>query len=283
VRDDRRRQAGAAAACDDEVDLPRYDRPVEGTYELGTWRRFVGTPPAHDFALDPAKTALVVVDLQRKLCDRTATRGLGARLRESDPAAGEAFFERLERVVLPNVERLLASFRERGLAVLHFVVGPAQPDASDLPPAFRRLYVQAAGAEESETIHAGSPEFEIVPQAQPLPGEPVVHKLTYGGFTGTDAERILRDLDVRSLVLVGGNAHVCVESTGRAAADLGFLVTAVEDAVIDYEPLMYDAALITFGTVLGRVLSTDEVIAELGGPLDDSGGGELGELVVRQP
>ncbi len=255
---------------------------MAGTYELGTWRRLVGRSPAHDFTLDPATTALVVVDLQRKICDRTATRGLGARLRETDPVAADAFFDRLEHVVLPNVVRLLASFRERGLIVLHFVVGPNRPDARDLPQAFRRLYVQAGGLDESGAIHAGSPEFEIVPQVKPQPGETVVHKLTYGGFTSTGAEGLLRNMGIESLVLVGGNAHVCVEATGRAAADLGFLVTAVEDAVIDYEPLMHDAAMITFATILGRVVSTDDIIAELGA-LDDSGRGEVGDLGVRQP
>jgi nicotinamidase-related amidase len=287
VRDDRRGEARATGAGDHEIHGLAaggrgYDPRMAGTYELGSWRHVAGRSPASDFVLDPATTALVVVDLQRKICDRTAARGLGARLRETDPVAADVFFDRLENVVLPNVERLLAAFRERGLTVLHFVVGPNRADALDLPQAFRRLYVQAGGAGDGGAIHAGSPEFEIVPQARPEPGETVVHKLTYGGFTSTGAEGLLRNLGIESLVLVGGNAHVCVEATGRAAADLGFLVTAVEDAVIDYEPLMFDAAMITFASILGRVASTREVIAELGA-LDDARLAEGGDLAVRQP
>lgn len=206
--------------------------------------------------LDPATTALVVVDMQRKSCDRTVKRGLAAWLRESDPNGAAAYFDRLEGLVIPNIQRLLAFFRQQGLVVMHFVVGPGTSDARDLPRAFRHLYQQCGGRDDVGVIHSGSPEFEIVPQAAPKSGERVIHKLTYGGFTGTGAEGLLRNMGIEAVVLVGGNTHVCVESTGRAAADLGFMVTAVEDALIDYEPLMHDAAMITFSTILGRVLST---------------------------
>jgi biuret amidohydrolase len=234
------------------------------TYEVGRWRDVAAGIPSPVVAMDADRTALILVDLQRKSCDRSAARGLGAWMRTWDAGAAEAYFERLETVVVPNVRQLLAFFRERSMPVVHFVVGPLRPDGRDMPPAFRTVYEESSGAvDETTVIHAGSPEFEIIPDAAPLAGEPVFHKRGYGGFTGTGAETTLRNLGIDTLVLVGGTAHVCVESTGRAAADLGFSVVAVEDAVIDYEPLMYDAAMITFSTIVGKVLTTAEVLHEL--------------------
>jgi nicotinamidase-related amidase len=238
-------------------------RDVTSTYEAGDWRRLVAAAESAEPALVATTSALVVVDVQRKSCDRTTERGLAAWLRESNPAAAEKYFDRLEQVVVPNIERLLAAFRARHLVVLHFLVGPRRLDAGDLPFAFRYRYRASGGEGDSGLIHAGSPEFEPLPQVAPGPEEIVIHKTTYGGLTGTGAESLLRNLGVESLVLCGGTAHICVESTGRTAADLGFRVVAVEDAIVDYDPLFFDTSMATFATLLGRVLPTDRVLEEI--------------------
>jgi nicotinamidase-related amidase len=86
-----------------------------------------------------------------------------------------------------------------------------------------------------------------------------------GGFTGTGADQLLRGLGVRTIVMVGGHTHACVEATARVAADLGYGVVVVEDAVINYLPLMHDAAMVNFASFIGRVTTTDDILSELTG------------------
>ncbi|MFC2058051.1 cysteine hydrolase family protein [Chloroflexota bacterium] len=216
-----------------------------------------------DFGLELQKTALVVVDMQRKIGDRKSTRGLARTLYQADPELAEAYFTRLEQVVVPNIQKLLKFFRERNLKIMHFVVGPALPTAEDMPFAFRLTGLKALAAEESGVIHKGTPEFEIVDELKPGENELVVHKVTMGGFTGTGAELLLRNMGIDGIILVGGHTHGCLESTGRVAADLGFKVVVPEDATINILPLMHDASMINFASHIGRVTTTDELLSEL--------------------
>ena len=229
-------------------------------YEIGKWRELASGRKI-DFRLELPRTALVCVDLQRKTCDRHSPRGFSQTIAKSQPELADAYFARVEQQVVPNVQRLQAFFRQRGARVVHFAVGPELRDAADVPFAFRQ--VQAGGL--GVTITSSDPEYQICEQVAPVDGEPVIHKVTMGGFTGTGAEALFRNLGIDTLVLVGGHTHACVEATGRGAADLGFKVAVVEDAVVNYMPLMHDAAMINFAGFIGRVATTDEVLAELGG------------------
>jgi nicotinamidase-related amidase len=206
-----------------------------GTYRIGSWRELVSLS-SFEFEIAPATAALVCVDLQRKTLDRKADRGFARSLEEIKPGASAPYFDRVENVIVPNVQALQAGFRDRGAHVVHFIVGPAHRDGRDLPYAFRQTQ---RGAMESED------------------------GLVALGDPGTGAELVLRNMGIDTLVLVGGHTHACVESTGRAAADLGFKVAIVEDAVINYLPVMHDAAMINFASFLGRVVETQDVLAEL--------------------
>ncbi|MFC1973836.1 cysteine hydrolase family protein [Chloroflexota bacterium] len=234
-------------------------------YEIGNWRELVpkGLGYFKDFKLEPKKTALLVIDMQRKIGDRKSARGLSKTLHKTEPELAELYFNRLEQVVVPNIQRLLKFFRERNLKIMHFVVGPALPSADDLPFVFKLTALRALAAEESGVIYKGTPEFEIVDSLKPEEGELVVHKVTMGGFTNTSADLLLRNMGIDGIVLVGGHTHGCLESTGRAGADLGFKVVVPEDATINILPLMHDAAMINFASHVGRVTTTKDLLAEM--------------------
>lgn len=232
-------------------------------YQIGSWRELAQSEHSFDIELD--RTALVCVDIQKKTVDRNAPRGMSKTIAARDPELAEWYFSKVENQVMPNVVRLQRFFRERGGRVMHFVVGPGQRDASDMPFKFRHGYSRGLNAEEVGYVVKGDPEFEICDEVGPEDGELVVHKVTMGGFTGTGTEALLRNMGVDTIVLVGGHTHACVEASGRAAADLGFRVAIVEDAVINYMPLMHDAAMINFATFIGRVTTTDELVEELSG------------------
>ena len=67
-------------------------------------------------------------------------------------------------------------------------------------------------------------------ELQPGVDEPVLRKTTINAFASTDLDERLRAADVERLVIFGIRTAQCVETTTRAAADLGFDVAYVADA-----------------------------------------------------
>ncbi len=75
-----------------------------------------------------------------------------------------------------------------------------------------------------------APIGQISDPVKPLPGEPVIVKTKPSSFWQTDLDEQLRTLGVENLVLCGFMTHVCVNSTARAAFNLGYRATVVGDA-----------------------------------------------------
>ncbi|WP_020177843.1 cysteine hydrolase family protein [Methylopila sp. M107] len=76
----------------------------------------------------------------------------------------------------------------------------------------------------------GTEGAEIAPQAAPKQGEPVFKKELPNGFTNPEFAPALAKLGRKNLILTGFMTHMCVDSTARAAVDLGYGVTIVENA-----------------------------------------------------
>ena len=74
------------------------------------------------------------------------------------------------------------------------------------------------------------PEFRLMDFMKRRPDEPLLVKSTRSAFTGTDLQRQLVALGVRRLVMTGIQMEQCVETTTRAAADLGYEIDFVLDA-----------------------------------------------------
>jgi nicotinamidase-related amidase len=106
--------------------------------------------------------------------------------------------------------RLLERFRAGGEAVIHLRHVWDAPDATFMRP--------------------GTDGVKIHPLVKPAEREPVVDKDMPNGFVGTDLEGRLRNEGIDELVVAGMMSSMCVDATVRAAADLGFDVTLVQDA-----------------------------------------------------
>jgi biuret amidohydrolase len=207
------------------------------------------------FRLDPAKVALVVVDMQYASGSRH--EGLGRLLKDQGrETQGTERFDRIETVLVPTIQSLLAAFRERGLRVVFLTVGSELPDYSDLPPHMRPM-AEAVGNTR------GRREHEILDALAPRPDEPVLNKTTMSAFHSSGFERLIRAWGVEQLVFTGISTNSCVEGTARDAADRGFRCLLVEDGCGAASRPLHEAACHNFQRLLGRVDSSARVIAEL--------------------
>jgi nicotinamidase-related amidase len=207
------------------------------------------------FALDPATVALVVVDMQYASGSRD--HGLGRALKaRNQEALGAYRFDRIERTVVPAIQRLLAFFRARELRRVYLTVGSELPDYSDLLP-HMRAFAESAGNTR------GNHEHEILDALARRPGEAVLNKTTMSAFHSTGFERLMRAWGVEQLLFTGISTNSCVEGTARDAADRGFRCVLVDDGCGAASQALHDATYTNFARLLGRVASSTQVLAEL--------------------
>jgi nicotinamidase-related amidase len=213
-------------------------------------------PFAFDF--DPARTALVVIDMQR---DFIEDGGFGASLGND---------VRPLQAIVPTVARLIEGARAAGVPVIH-TRECHLPDLSDCPPAKRlRGKPSARIGDEGpmgRILIAGEPGAEIVPALAPLPDETVIDKPGKGAFHATPLMRVLTGRGIATLLFAGVTTEVCVQTTMREANDRGFDCLLVEDATESYFPEFKAATLAMVraqGAIVGWTATTDEVRRALG-------------------
>ncbi|WP_299476667.1 isochorismatase family protein [Cypionkella sp.] len=152
-----------------------------------------------------------------------------------------------------SIARALKAFRDKGLAVVH---------------------VHHHGVDPADGFHPSQPGSAVQPVAAPLPGEAVFIKHGSSAFIGTGLADHLTAEGLTELVIVGGAANYCVESTARMAGDLGYKSTVVGDALINFRQRLRDGREMSAGDVLAltlanldgefaQIASTDEVLAGL--------------------
>jgi len=100
-----------------------------------------------------------------------------------------------------------------------------------------------AARADATFFRTGTPGADFHPEVAPLEGEAVVEKAFPNAFRGTELEARLRDLKPDALVVAGMMTHMCVDTTVRAAADLGFTVRLAAVATAT-RPLAYSGLLV---------------------------------------
>lgn len=188
----------------------------------------------YEFRFDPERTALLVIDMQK---DFLYPGGFGEFLGND--------VSLLQRTIAPT-RRVLEAVRRAGLHVIHTREGH-RPDLSDLPPSKRnrgqaKIRIGDRGP-MGRVLVRGEEGHEIVTELAPRPGEPVVDKPGKGAFWATDLKDILDNWGIRSLIVAGVTAEVCVHGTVREANDRGYECLVLEDCVGSYFPEFQEAAL----------------------------------------
>ena len=227
-----------AAAVHDTAPL---DRAIVATQADGNRSAF---PKIH-FEMDPDKTVLLIVDMQR-FC-ASPDYGVGAYLGGADNPLGRYYFDRLYSAVIPNNQRLLAFARENGIKVAFLTIGPETLAGHELSPLHRAKWTRRRALSPiGETFVRGTPENGVIDELRPLPDEPVINKITAGGFVSTPLDVYLRGMGAEYLLVTGVATNACVESTARDASDRGYWTYLVDDACGAFDPESHAATLRNF-------------------------------------
>ncbi|MEA2954785.1 MAG: hypothetical protein QOJ58_277 [Alphaproteobacteria bacterium] len=207
--------------------------------------------------LNPARTALVVIDMQR---DFLEPGGFGESLGNE--------VSRLAAAV-PSCSAALAAARRAGLLVVHTREGH-RPDLADCPPAKRERgppgFRIGDPGPMGRILIRGEPGHDIVPALASAPGEVVLDKPGKGAFCQTDLELILRNRDIAALLVCGVTTEVCVHTTVREANDRGFRCVVLSDCCASYFPEFHDMGLKMIkaqGGIFGSVSASAAAIAAL--------------------
>jgi len=167
---------------------------------------------ADEVRLDPAATALIIVDMQRDFVEPDG------KLYVPDA-----------RATVPVIRDLLERARRAGV--------------------YRVFTQDTHGTEDPEFSiwgeHAveGTPGWAIIDELKPEPGEYVVRKLRYDAFYGTSLEHQLRVRKIDTVIVCGTVANICVHYTAASAALRWFRVVLPVDAVSALHPFDLQASI----------------------------------------
>jgi nicotinamidase-related amidase len=198
-------------------------------------------------ALDPATTALVVIDMQRVFI-----------------GPDEVFANRHALDIIPTVNKLADAFRAVGAAVIwtRQTVDHTPPRRM---PAWQYDLSIPAVREAVDTMTAGHRAHALHPRMRVVAGDAVIDKYRYGAFSCPEGrlEAALAARRIETLVIAGTLTNCCCDSTAREGNMRGYRTLLVSDATAAVTDEEHNAALLTVRINFADVRTAEETIALL--------------------
>lgn len=178
-------------------------------------------------------SALIVIDMQRYFL-----------------AKGAPAFLAPQAQLIPNIVRLIANFRAKGLPIVFTRHAHCRGSDTGEMGRFWKNHLPWEG-----TRHA-----ELINEISPLRNEAVITKTRYSAFEGTKLEKILQHHKVRKIVLCGVMTNLCVETTARHAFIKNFEVIIAGDACAANTKRHHLASLLNLSYGFALVKKTSEIV-----------------------
>ncbi|MFE7393598.1 cysteine hydrolase family protein [Streptomyces sp. NPDC057582] len=191
-------------------------------------------------ALDPACTALVVMDYQPAIL---------ALLSESGDC----------EALLDRVEGAIADVRTNGGTIAYVRVGFTEADW-DAIPAVNKSFAPVA---RHRVMHHEDPATAIHERLAPQDSDIIVRKIRYGGMSTTDLDQQLRERGITTLVVSGISTGGVVLSTVIDAADRDYQLYVLSDGVADPDTEVHDVLLHRVFPSRAHIIDTAELHALL--------------------
>jgi ureidoacrylate peracid hydrolase len=196
-------------------------------------------------ALEPKRTALVVIDMQNAFVAPGAPMEV--------PAA---------RGIVAPINRLAAELRRRGVAVI-WVAHENRKDGRDWAGFFDAFIAPGRRADAAAALAAGAELQKLFPALEVAPGDLRVAKNRYSPFIRSEFERALQQRGLDTLLIAGTKTNVCCECTARDAMMLDYKVVMLSDCTAALSDDEQRATLENVIQQFGDVLTADEALALL--------------------
>jgi len=222
------------------------------TFTMPSWVQEVALARkgrAHPFeSIDPAKTALVVIDLQNAFMLPGVAHSPCVQAQD----------------IVPNVNRLARTVRSTGGAVVWI-----QTEYTDETLTSWSTYYEALSparrAKRREALSRGGKGFELWDGLDVQPQDLKVIKMRFSALIrgSSNLEQVLRDRGLDTVLITGTTTDVCCESTARDASMLNFRTIMVSDGTAASRDELHNASLCAFYLNFGDVMSTDMLVDSL--------------------
>jgi nicotinamidase-related amidase len=189
-----------------------------------------------DLVLDPARTAVVVIDLQKGI-----TRFEGAPHSTASVIANAVALLFAARAVGAQPFLVHVGFSLKGSDAVHVLSDEPMRATGNLPPDFS----------------------DLLPELNRQPEDVVILKRQWGAFYGTDLELQLRRRSIKTIILCGIATEFGVESTARDAHERGFEQIFAHDAMTARNAESHANTIGHIFPRIGRVRTTKEIVAAL--------------------
>ncbi|MGO4337677.1 cysteine hydrolase family protein [Labrys sp. KB_33_2] len=197
--------------------------------------------PDRKAALDPTRTAILVIDTQDGIFNAQAE------------TARPHFYRSARDVAIPNIARLLAAGRAAGAEIIYTVIASLTEDGRD-----RSLDYKQTGFH----FPPGAPQTRVIAELAPGRDEMVLPKTSSSLFNSTNFEYLIRNIGLDTIVVTGFLTDQCIDHTVRDGADRGFRMVCPVDACTTDTPERHERALSAFKGYC-RQAGTDELVREL--------------------
>ncbi len=194
-------------------------------------------------AFDPARTALVVVDMQRYYVDGLA----------------EA------QQIIPVINRLAGTVRARGGVVAWVRMTAGLKGASLWPLYHDHFFTPEQGAQHRDQLSEGAPGHALHPGLDVQPGDLHASKSRFSAFLpqSCDLHPLLQQRGIAHVAICGAVTNHCCETTARDAMMLDYQVAMVSDANAARYPQDHLNGLTTILQNFGDVVTAAEFSNEL--------------------
>ncbi|KAF0699226.1 Aste57867_10191 [Aphanomyces stellatus] len=205
----------------------RDDRQVPPTFEL----------------LDDKCTGLLVMDVQYYCAKPNFGKHHAA-------TSNAYYFDRIQTIVVPHIQALLAAWRARMMEVIFGTIECATKDGRDRSHAYKM-----AG------IHVPKDNVDARVLEEMAADAAIVIPRTAQSFFGTtNVDYVCRNLGLKALVVVGVSTLGSLETTVRDALDHGYATHLVEDAIALASPAEHDAFVAHVSKMGATVVQTQNIL-----------------------
>lgn len=181
----------------------------------------------------PETSALLIIDMQSFFCCPSS----------------HAYFKDATTII-PRIQRLRNAYRDA-----------SRPIVFTRYALLRTQTPGAMGRWWNDVLYDDDHHSRLIDALQPDPQDHVIRKTQYSAFFGTDLDKILKTLNVTSLLISGVLTHLCCETTARDAFMRNYDVFFVKDATASDEKKLHAASIRTLADGCATIVTTKEVLS----------------------